>query len=226
MRIVAFILVVLPLLTNSLVAQDESFPNSWSHDLDIQKRRSRFDIDGLKSTFEAAVIVSSGRSELMTPVKLPSSTLRPIDGSGPTPLEGRDKFKRKDVLASLINRSSMIILGRSASKNEIEIDETISRIEATIAIIEVLKGPTLDKEIKVAWTEDIISKLPPLPDLRTLDQKRSEASHPKVVKEYFTADGIWFISKPTEAVALIQSVEWLPNEMLESVSEIIKNSKP
>jgi hypothetical protein len=224
MRIFTSILLLIPLLADILVAQDQSFPNSWSHDLDKPRiRRNRNDIDNedLKTLeIGSRVIVSKPPSTF--------STFQPINGSGPTPMEGRDIFKRKDVLGSLINRSSMIMIGRGTSKTETKIDETTLRIEATIAITEVLKGATAEKEKKVAWTEDIITDLPPLPDLKTPDQssKPIQTQPAKMDGEYFTADGIWFIIKEPEAIALGQPVEWMPINRRESVSEIIKNSKP
>ena len=74
----------------------------------------------------------------------------------------------------------------------------------------MLKGPSADKELTVTWT----------------DITATDARHPSVEKEHFTEDGIWFIIEAHEALLLGQRVEWMPNEMLESVSEIIKNTKP
>jgi len=240
MRIIPSILLLLQLITNSLVAQDESFPNSWSHDLDTKRRlSSKTDIDTETIKIRRPLSLyrygySQIENKFLPPFQFTSRTLSftpPING-GPTPLEDRDRYKRKDVLGSLINRTSMIIQGRLISKTEQKIDETI-HIEATIAIIKILKGSTADKEIKVSWTEVSTTDLPPPPDLRTPDQKSrqssrqiSKPSHSPVDKGYVTADGIWFIIKPTESKALRQSVEWLPSEIHESVSELIKNSKP
>jgi len=212
MKTSASILFLLPLLfgslTTSLVAQGKSDPNSWTHDLDTP-RRPISDVGPATLEIRLPDDISSA---LGPPVKFAarSYSLRRVDGSGPTPFEARERYKRKDVLGSLINRSSTIIHGRGISRTERQIDETTSKIETTLAVVDMLKGPSADKELKVTWT----------------DITATDARHPSVEKEHFTEDGIWFIIEAHEALLLGQRVEWMPNEMLESVSEIIKNTKP
>lgn len=218
MRILTSILLLVPLLFGSstirLVAQDKSYPNSWTHDLD-SRRKPLSEVD----TASPEIGLPDDRAlTLGPPVKLALKQLtsqfprtsppRPENGSGPTPSEARERYKRKDVLGSLVNRSTTIILGKVTSKTETQIDETKSRIETTIAIIDILKGQTVDKEIEVTW----------------MDVTATETPNPSVEKDYFTEDGIWFIIKAPDARMLGQPVEWMPIEMLESVSEIIKKT--
>ena len=220
MRILTSILLLFALLfgflTSGIVAQDKSYPNSWTHDLDSRRKP----VPEVDTDLRKVELPDDRALTLGPPVKLTlkqltsqfrrSSTPRTVNGSGPTSSEARERYKRKELLGRLVNRSATIILGKVTSKTATQIANTKSRIEATITILETLKGTTVDKEIKVTWT----------------DVTATEAPHPSVDKEYFTEDGIWFIIKAPEARVLGQPVEWMPSEMLESVTEIIKNSVP
>jgi len=220
MKTSASILFLLPLLfgflTTSVAAQGKSDPNSWTHDLDTPKR-SPSDI-GPASREIRLLDDISGALEPPSRITLVPITrqfsrnfsLRPVNGSGPTPLEARENYKHRDVLRSLINRSSTIIVGRVTSKTERQIDEMKLGIEATIAIIDILKGPSVEKELTVKWT----------------DITDNEAQNSSVDRDHFTEEGIWFIFNAPDSVLLGQRVEWMPKEMLDSVSEIINNTKP